>query len=59
MTDVELAYRKAEMVKAYKESYAMNPDCYPLYAHRLHDRLFSDLMQSGLSYENARTALSN
>lgn len=52
MTDFELAYRKAEIRRAWRETAHM-PNSYNHYARRLTENLLRDLMDYGLSFENA------
>ena len=53
MTDTELAYRKAEIVKAWNAT-KDTPDTYNLYARRLSDALLIDLLAiPDMTYEVA------
>lgn len=55
MTDVELAYRKAEICKAWNP-YAgvMTSNTYNHYARLLIDKLITDLVATGMSFERAK-----
>lgn len=56
MTAIELAYRKAEIEQAWAKTPNL-PNTYNHFAHNLTDKLVRDLMDGGMSYENARKAI--
>jgi len=54
MTDMELAFRRAEILKAWNPYDGMRTNTYNHYARMLVDKLIADLVATGMSYERAK-----